>query len=276
MSNSWTLITTIHDPDRRMVDFIEASVERLAMYADVFASVTDQTSGATVSRLCRAIKNVEIVPTGAPGSAQRRALRSAAEAGHQSFFYCDFDRWLHWNARFPEELADLPRRISSDHSQAWYVCLGRTERAFSTHPAAQRLPEEATNRALTAVLGRRVDATAGAAWIGIEASRHILEGSVANSKATDLEWPGLVTRAGGQVDGVFLDGLEFETADFYSDECMRLGSIEAWIQQTYDRPEVLQQRLQLAVDSIAAMRSALAGDTRAPERESTQTRLEIV
>ena len=59
----------------------------------------------------------------------------------------------------------------------WYVCLGRTARAFRTHPAAQRLPETASNIALSHVAGISLDAVAGAAWLTPEAAaRKLLKG----------------------------------------------------------------------------------------------------
>lgn len=260
MGHEFAFVTTVHDPDRRMLEHLCASVRHLGQYDAVFACATDRTHHETINALRSAIGNVEIVPTGAPGVAQRSVLRAALGAGLSSFFYCDFDRWLHWASHFPEELADLPRRIATDCPDAWYLCIGRTSRAFSTHPIAQQLPEEATNRALGGLLDHPIDATAGAAWLNRDGCELILQHSVAESKATDLEWPAIVMRAGHKrVQSLVIEGLEFETADFYRDEQERLGSIEAWMRDVYDRPEMLQQRLQLAVDSIAAMRSLLKG-----------------
>ena len=74
------------------------------------------------------------------------------------------------------------------------------------------------------------------------------------TKATDLEWPGLIIRADRKrVQGAFLEGLEFETADAWPEEIARLGSVEAWMQDTYDQPRTLRDRLQLAADSITAL-----------------------
>ena len=36
-----------------------------------------------------------------------------------------------------------------------------------------------------------------------------------------------------------------------------MGSREAWIEATYDRPAVMRERLQLAADSIAALMRVL-------------------
>ena len=254
MPDQSALITTVHDPEGRLLPGFREAGTRLARYAGVYAFVTEPTDGELIEWLREAGVRVETGPAGMPGEGQRRALAAGVEAGHADFLTCDFDRWLHWARCFPVELDALPGRIRREHPGAWYVCLGRTERALATHPMAQVLPETATNRALVAVTGMRLDATAGASWVRREAAALILEGSIETSKATDLEWPGLVLRAGpARVAGVFLEGLEFETADGYADEIAAAGSREAWIAATYDRPEVLRERLQLAADSIAAL-----------------------
>jgi len=224
------------------------------MYGDVFAVATGQTHPSVIETLRAAGVEVETGPAGVPGLGQRRVLAAAVEAGYDDLFLCDLDRWLHWLATYPDELSGLPERLRLDHPDAWYICLGRTGRALATHPVAQQYPEAITNRALCAVTGRGLDATACASWIRLPAARLILDGSTATSKATDLEWPGLVLRTDpARVDGVFLDGLEFETADAWPDEIAAAGSVAAWIQATYDRPHVLRDRLRLAADSIEAL-----------------------
>jgi hypothetical protein len=258
VTNLPALITTVHDPEGRLLLGFREVGSALARYAGVYAFVTEPTDGELIERLQVAGARVEIGPTGMPGTGQRRALAAGVEAGHADFLVCDFDRWLHWARCFPDELDALPDRIQREHPDAWYVCLGRTERALATHPMAQVLPETATNRALVAVTGMTLDATAGAAWVRREAAALILEGSTATSKATDLEWPGLVLRIDPErVAGVFLEGLEFQTADGYAAEIVAAGSREAWIAATYDRPEVLRERLQLAADSIAALQRVM-------------------
>jgi hypothetical protein len=260
MTDQSALITTVHDPEGRLLPGLREVGSALARYAGVYAFITEPTDGVLVERLRVAGVRVEIGPTGMPGTGQRRALAAGVEAGHADFVVCDFDRWLHWARCFASELDALPGRIRREHPDAWYVCLGRTERALATHPMAQILPETATNRALVAVIGMTLDATAGAAWVQGEAAVLILEGSVETSKATDLEWPGLVLRADpSRVAGIFLEGLEFETADGYVDEIAAAGSRAAWIAATYDRPEVLRDRLQLAADSISALERVMGG-----------------
>lgn len=253
------LVTTIHDPDGRLLSLLAAHGGGLRSYSGTYASVTESTHPDLVHALRKMGVRIEIGPAGVPGAAQRRALSAAVQAGHQHMLVCDFDRWLHWIGSYPGELLGLHQRIEHEHADAWYICLGRSDRAFATHPIAQQLPEAATNRALSSIAGAWLDATAGATWIRQDAATRIPEGSTATTKATDLEWPGLVLRErADRVQGAFFEGLEFETADAYRNEIAACGSLEMWIRETYDRPEVLRNRLQLASDSISALLNVIS------------------
>ena len=140
----------------------------------------------------------------------------------------------------------------------WYVCLGRTARAFATHPAAQRLPETATNRALSAAAGRPLDAAAGAAWLTPEAAEIILAGSREPTAATDLEWPALILRHDpGRLRGLRCEGLEWETPDFHAAEIISAGGLAAWTRATFDTPTMWAARLRLAAASGAALERVL-------------------
>ncbi len=254
MSYRPALVTTVHDPDRRLLSGLQAVGTALARYGERYAFMTENTHGGVIDALHRAGVKTHVGPAGSAGAGQRRVLEEAVRAGHEEVFACDFDRWLHWAGSYPDELAKLPERAAREHAEAWYICLGRSERALATHPMAQSLPEEITNRALTTIAGRRLDATSGASWIRLEGARLILAGSTAHTKATDLEWPGLVMReARDRVEGMILEGLEFETADAYAREIEAAGSLEAWIHDTYDQLHVLRNRAQLAADSITAL-----------------------
>ena len=202
-----------------------------------------------------------VVPGGLTGVGRRAAL-DAAEPEHPSYFSCDFDRWLHWSRFWPEELLGLPARVAqltgSHRTPPWYVCLGRTARAFGTHPAAQRLPETATNRALSAAARRPIDAVAGAAWLTPDAVKIILTNSREPTAATDLEWPALILRHDpDRLRGLRCEGLEWETPDFHAEEIMAAGGLEPWTRATFDTPAMWAARLRLAADSTSALERVL-------------------
>jgi hypothetical protein len=152
----------------------------------------------------------------------------------------------------------VARLGSRRRTPPWYVCLGRTARAFGTHPAAQRLPETATNRALSVATGRPLDAVAGAAWLTPEAAQIVLAGSREPTAATDLEWPALILRHDpSRLRGLRCEGLEWETPDVHAEEIAAAGGLEPWTRATFDTPQMWAARLQLASTSASALERVL-------------------
>lgn len=248
------LVATVHDPEGRMLAALEERGALLGRYGDVLVTVTDATDARLVRRL--EAFGVTVVPggEGEVGDAMRALLRAALETGSSSYLYCDFDRWLHWCGTFPQELEEVPGRVGREFPDAWYVCIGRTQRAFASHPEVQRVAEAATNRVLEIAAGRPLDATAGACWASRDGAAVILAGSREGTKATDLEWPALILAADPlRLGGVVVEGLEFETAEFYAQEARRLGGVDAWTQVTYQTHRMWRARLRLAADSAAAL-----------------------
>ncbi len=260
------LVSTLHDPEARLLAALEARASLLAHYARVYIRATGETDGRLLQMLRARGAAVIAGPASEPGAgarigeARREALRAACAESHQSFLYCDFDRWLHWAGSHAEELLALPGRIAARHPRPWYVVLGRTARAFATHPLVQQVAERATNHALSLAIGRRLDATAGACWLSREGAALILRESSEPTNATDLEWPALIYRAAPRrLAYVANEGLEFETAEFFAAEIAAAGGAAQWQHRHYDQPDVWRDRLRLAADSVAAACRVLAG-----------------
>jgi hypothetical protein len=252
-----------------MLPFLDAAATALAAYAAVVVAATADTDPGVTARL--GYHGVQVVPGGLTGEGRRAAL---VEAGpdHAAYFSCDMDRWLHWATVWPEELQSLPARVArlgaGNRVPPLYVCLGRTARAFRTHPAAQRLPETATNRALSLAAGRPLDAVSGAAWLTPEAAAVILAESREATAATDLEWPALILRHDpARLRGLRCEGLEWETPDFHAAEIAAAGGLAAWTRATYDTPAMWAARLRLAAESTAALERVL-GEHRHPHSSS--------
>jgi hypothetical protein len=255
------LVATLHDPRGVSLTLLELETVTTALesYSLVVVAMTIATDARVTTRLQQL--GAHVVPGGQAGEGRRAALM-AAGADQPACFSCDFDRWLHWARFWPDELAALPARLarlgSSRRIAPWYVCLGRTTRAFATHPAAQRLPEAATNRALSVAAGRSLDAVSGAAWLTPEAVAIILAGSHEPTAATDLEWPALILRHDpGRLRGLRCEGLEWETPDFHAAEIAAAGSLPAWTRATFDTPAIWAARLRLAAASGAALERVL-------------------
>ena len=254
-----TLLATVHDPSGRMVAALDERGARLRGYARVHVTVTSGTDERVRGRLVAwGASIVSGAPDGVGGS-MRALLRAASAERAPSSFYCDFDRWLHWAGAFPQELDAFPDTVAARFPDAWYVCVGRTARAFGTHPEVQRIAEAATNRALALAAGRRLDATGGSCWVSRAGAALILERSCEPTKATDLEWPALILAGDpARLAGSSVEGLEFETAEFYAPEIAAAGGLEAWLRETYDAPQMWRDRLRLAADSVAALSRILS------------------
>jgi hypothetical protein len=252
------LVSTLHDPDCAFLPFIAATAPALAAYPRVVVAATAATDPRVVARLEEL--GALVVPGGLTGDGRRTALAAAGD-GWEACFACDFDRWLHWAAAWPDELVALPARVDRLARRGvppWYVCLGRTSRAFRTHPAAQRLPEAATNRALSLAAGQPLDAVSGAAWLSPEAAATVLAASIEPTAATDLEWPALILRHDpARLRGLRCEGLEWETPDFHPTAIAAAGGLAAWTAAAYDTPAVWAARLALAAASTAALARVL-------------------
>jgi hypothetical protein len=249
-----------------------AVISALASYPLVIIAGTATTDRRVTARLRQL--GARVVAGGQTGEGRRAAL-TAAGPDVVAYFSCDFDRWLHWARCWPDELAALPERIARlgpKRARPWYVCLGRTARAFRTHPAAQRLPEAATNRALTLAAGRPLDAVAGAAWLSPEAVAIVLVSSREPTAATDLEWPALILRADpARLRGLRCEGLEWETPDFHPAAIAAAGGIAAWTRTVFDTPAMWAARLRLGAASTAALERVLTGE--APRSVNSGLRL---
>ncbi|MBA2520636.1 MAG: hypothetical protein H0V24_13290, partial [Chloroflexia bacterium] len=210
------LTGTVHDPEGLQFPILERHAALFRLYAGVYLAVSPETD-PRLSTVLTAHGVVLVTGGTEVGAARRAALRSAVAAGHGAFLAIDFDRWLHWAGTYPDELAAIPGRVARQRPRRWYVCLGRTRRAFASHPRVQRLTETVTNTALSLAVGRRLDAAAGAAWLSREGADLIPRESIAPTAATDLEWPAIIYRADPRRLGQLrCDGLEFETAAFHA------------------------------------------------------------
>jgi hypothetical protein len=256
------LVTTLHDPEGAALPFLEreAIAQALAAYPLVTVAATTATDRRVIARL--EALGARVVPGGSTGVGRRAALAAAVPGGF-AYFNCDLDRWLHWATFWPEDLSVLPARVArlgrGERSRPWCVVLGRTARAFRTHPPVQRLPETATNRALSLAAGRALDAVSGAVWLSPEGAETVLSESIEPTAATDLEWAALILRRDpARLRGLRCEGLEWETPDFHEAAITRAGGLAAWTKAVFDTPEMWASRLRLAADSTAALQRVMA------------------
>jgi hypothetical protein len=261
VGSSVALALTVHEADKRLAAQIAAQLPALAQcYAAVVAFCSHETD-AGILELLRA-HGVAVHRDGEPsagidrmGQVRRETLRAGLLAGTSHLQLCDFDRAIHWIAFWPDELREVIASIS-DYD---LLVLGRTDRAWSTHPAYQAETEPLFNRVFALVTGLPWDVGAGSRGFSREAATWLLATSQEQTVGADAEWPLLLLRRDGlRVGYRRCEGLEFETADRFAPEIEAAGGRPEWLARQAADPRRWVFRLRLALlIAEAAVRQGL-------------------
>ena len=249
------LAATLHDPEARML----AQADRvLPVLTGIFHTICIHASPSThpqsLERFRKAGAVIDYQPAPGPdeqklGLARRDAVTMAA-ASSPFVLYCDADRVLHWAERYPQELAQVAAQICKQD----FTVLGRTERAFQTHPAVQRETEAIINRVFQLVSSCAWDVGAAARGLSRRAAEAIRAGCKDENLSTDVSWPLYLRSLGGfSLSYLATEGLEFETPDRYAAEVQAAGGLEAWLAAFDSDPQRWLERLELAGGHLRAM-----------------------
>lgn len=241
----------MHDPEGRMVGATKLLIDRLLeMYEAVVVAPTSHTSPDMLDALRGATVELLEESNSRIGVGRRHALRMGLRTNASHLQYCDFDRILHWIGRYPEELISTLEELQKYD----YTIIGRTDRAFASHPRVQRDTEAITNHAFSLWFGQPVDISAGSCGVSRRAAALLLEKSVAPTNATDAEWPALVWATRKMAVGfVRTEGLEFETPDYFADEITQAGSLEAWLEERSRPLTAWIARTRLTLESLESI-----------------------
>jgi hypothetical protein len=184
------------------------------------------------------------------GKFRRAAVEFALRGPCPFIIYCDFDRILHWMEYHPAEL----RYVTQQITQYDFTILGRTARAFATHPRIQRDTEAIINHVYERVSDRAWDTGAGARGLSRRAAKAIVTGCRDDAISNDVTWPLCLQQRGDFSLGYLeTEGLEFETPDRFPAEVARAGGVAQWSEQLDDDVQHWAARLELARIEVAAM-----------------------
>jgi hypothetical protein len=249
------LAATHHDPEGRLYEQSARVLSTLAAIFDGLAIyATPDTQERSLALLAEHSALIGREPPGQPaglqtlGRGRRGALALGLELGAPAILFCDFDRVLHWAECYPAELAHV---VAHAHTHDFTV-LGRTSRAFESHPRIQRDTEAIVNQAFATLSGRDWDVTAAARTLTRRGAEAIIHGCPDETIGTDVAWPLFAARAGLTLGYIATEGLEFETADRYADEIAALGGLERWTAQIDADPRRWIERLEIARIEIEA------------------------
>ena len=142
------------------------------------------------------------------------ALTQALETDATHIHYADMDRLLRWAETRPQEWQAALQALA----QTDYLLMGRTERAYATHPRALLDTERISNRVISHLIGRAVDVSAGSKGFSRRAAQFLAAHCQPGyALGTDGEWTVLLQRAGFEMQYVEYDGLDWESADRYQE-----------------------------------------------------------
>ncbi len=249
------LVCTTYDPTGRVLAL--ATPDRMALLRATFEQVVVVCGLPTSS-------NAESL-LGAFGVEVRRRdcqrlglYRAAVQAGIERadhFMYVDFDRVLHWSASYPDEL----RAMAAILKGADFTLLGRTPRAFNTHPACQRLTEGPVNALAQYLFPKHppIDLF-GASWgLSRAAANILISAKLDDDSSFYAAWPALLWRASVASDYVATEGLEWETPDFFAHDVERMG-LTGWL-ATFESAEQWQQRVTMAAEWVRVLLAIAEG-----------------
>ncbi|MSQ43683.1 MAG: hypothetical protein EXR45_05685 [Chloroflexi bacterium] len=113
MDPTISFCTTVHDPDSRLMPLLLAPEDALRdPYHSDHVSATNATNAMhadVIARLRGLGASVDTRVSAEIGTARRNVVASATSSTSHRVLYCDFDRWLHWQSTFPEELFGAAR-----------------------------------------------------------------------------------------------------------------------------------------------------------------------
>ncbi|MDX2140361.1 MAG: hypothetical protein SF123_19910 [Chloroflexota bacterium] len=165
-----------------------------------------------IAGMVRQMPNVRASTDGEWRMGRHTALRLGLETDATHLLYSDFDRALRWVELHPDELAMTLKRL--DNCEC--LVIGRTERAFATHPRCLRETEQVINEVFAHVTGLPFDICVAARGLSRSAAARILTDSrVESSLGVDGEWLYLLHRAGYPLDYTQVEGMDWETVDQY-------------------------------------------------------------
>jgi len=181
-------------------------------------------------------------------SCYQTSLSQSLEPITGDIFYCDLDRALHWIRNYPKEFEALIE--PSNHAD--FTLIGRTKRAFETHPETQTLTEGIGNIVASNVLGfSKTRDVLGTTWILTPVlAKKVTERKPMNQYGFYAEWPITLWRSAQRPKYVEADGLEWETPDRYQQEITQAG-YDAW-KDNYQNMQEWKKRNLMLRDMIEA------------------------
>ena len=226
--------------------FLELLPQLQAAYQWISIALPPETEGEIVDRF-QDLPQVSADRTRDWSWGRFKALQGALQYPGSHVQYADFDRLLRWVETEPVEW----QKIVSMILEVDCLIIGRSDKAYQTHPQALIRTEAISNQVISHFLGMEVDVSAGSKGFSREAAEYIVANcEPGHALGTDAEWPIILKQAGFQLSYITADGLDWESADRYRDKAAdQLSQREA--AKNYDAdPENWAKRVGVSMEII--------------------------
>ena len=245
------LSSTFHDPQFKLKSLLKSALPLIkdlfsklivictpATGDDVSDFLTHEGFKVATSSSMRQIDNYK--------KAVKVALNFIESPQTEKIFYIDFDRLIHWINTYPDEITKtLKGNIDVD-----YLHIGRTSRAFNTHPITQRETEIIMNELGSKALGllKTIDIISVCFLFTKELGEKIIKIKNYTTTGFYCTWPVIFWKLASKKRYVEVEGHEWETPDRFKIEIAKYGYKE-WLKQ-YQTSTEWKKRVQFLHDSI--------------------------
>lgn len=223
--------------------------KHLSQLREVYASIAISLPPDVDREIVRSLESLHVcvVVTQDWSHGRHAALQLALDSHADFIHYADFDRLLHWVETRPNEWREILAAIPMTDC----LIVGRTERAYRTHPQALVQTEAVSNAVVSYLLGRTMDVSAGSKAFSRRAAEYLIKHSEAgHALGADSGWTLLLHRAGFRIDYIQVDGLEWESADHFSDEIADEAA-QKRAAEAYDAdPKHWARRVEIAMEIV--------------------------
>ncbi|TXT64749.1 MAG: hypothetical protein BAJALOKI3v1_170035 [Promethearchaeota archaeon] len=228
--DSIIIASTLHEPEFRLRKSFEKALSFInKFHPNIIISCTSFTSSEVINTLQKDNITVRLTPNDPQIDTYSFAIRCALdvceEEQYQRIFYIDFDRLLHWINNYPSEIMETMK----DSFNFDLLHIGRSDRAFKTHPRTQRDTEKIINHVGSKILGfsEDIDIISVSYIFTPELGHHLLRYPSRTTVGFYGAWPLILWNHAKNPEYIEVEGHEWETPDRYHVEIDESG-YEKW------------------------------------------------
>jgi len=244
------LTSTFHDPGLKLKESLLSALSLLKeLFKQVIIILTPSMNQKSIKFLknkgfivirCLYDSRVETYKL-----AYKKALEHIEDEMSERIMYIDFDRLIHWINQYPDELKKLLYEIEVE-----YLHIGRTPRAFDTHPDTQKATEMIVNEFGSSIIefNKTIDIISVCHIMTKELVMKISSLKNKTEYGFYSTWPIYLWNWAASKKYIEAEGLEWETPDRFKEEIGKMG-YKNWLIQFQD-PSEWRNRVNLLHECI--------------------------